>query len=439
MKCPFCHTRIDDDSKFCPNCGGNLNNICPNCGQENNYESTFCKKCGARLREEAVKEAKPNKEKKQKDARNFDKVSRIFSLVSMSLMILSLALCVGFIFTPFRTDDFFNPYSSTLINYISTAFSANFNDKSDYSSFVSLGNGIILLSLMLATVLPSVIFLVIDLPKFIKCIKNKEYQNFTKHVVIVFALYLATYIYFSNIVTVSQSIVFDSNIGPSFAPIIIIPIILVFNLFSDEFNKNEHNLFAIIIRSTSKLLLFVFLMIVLFNLGNIDFSIQATIMNNNGKPFRDNLILDGYFGEISYFINRSNYLYKGAIPLMTKVYLMSALALVFELITMIFIIVLIKKLFSASISKQFKTIPYIIYSSVILVVAILALAFTNMIGPAIVALDDIELYGMLVSSLVINSSYQVLMVVLSSIIFLVAVAMMVIERIMGDRLNEKNN
>lgn len=58
INCPFCHEKIEEDAKFCSNCGSNLTEkedekkttkACYNCGQELPIEAKFCAKCGERL------------------------------------------------------------------------------------------------------------------------------------------------------------------------------------------------------------------------------------------------------------------------------------------------------------------------------------------------------------------------------------------------------
>jgi len=60
-KCPGCNAVVGDDSKFCPNCGANLENqevqpasakatiFCPNCGAQIDEDSVFCPECGNRI------------------------------------------------------------------------------------------------------------------------------------------------------------------------------------------------------------------------------------------------------------------------------------------------------------------------------------------------------------------------------------------------------
>ncbi len=61
VNCPYCHTEINDDAKFCPHCGSNveeklieiqekkLAKHCPNCGIELHQEAKFCASCGQKV------------------------------------------------------------------------------------------------------------------------------------------------------------------------------------------------------------------------------------------------------------------------------------------------------------------------------------------------------------------------------------------------------
>lgn len=56
INCPFCHEKINDDAKFCSNCGSDLTEkvvdekkttkICYHCGHELPLDAKFCAKCG---------------------------------------------------------------------------------------------------------------------------------------------------------------------------------------------------------------------------------------------------------------------------------------------------------------------------------------------------------------------------------------------------------
>lgn len=49
--CPKCNHEVLSSSKFCPNCGFNLNAVtsCPNCGAHVSAGSKFCANCGFKI------------------------------------------------------------------------------------------------------------------------------------------------------------------------------------------------------------------------------------------------------------------------------------------------------------------------------------------------------------------------------------------------------
>ena len=61
VNCPYCHTEISEDAKFCPHCGSNveeklkefhktkLATHCANCGTELHEEAKFCASCGQKV------------------------------------------------------------------------------------------------------------------------------------------------------------------------------------------------------------------------------------------------------------------------------------------------------------------------------------------------------------------------------------------------------
>lgn len=46
--CKNCGSAVSDESNFCPNCGGNLNE-CPSCGTDNPSDALYCSNCGKKL------------------------------------------------------------------------------------------------------------------------------------------------------------------------------------------------------------------------------------------------------------------------------------------------------------------------------------------------------------------------------------------------------
>ena len=60
VNCPYCHTEISQDAKFCPHCGSGveeklkeiqetLTTHCPNCGTKLQEEAKFCASCGQKV------------------------------------------------------------------------------------------------------------------------------------------------------------------------------------------------------------------------------------------------------------------------------------------------------------------------------------------------------------------------------------------------------
>ena len=62
VNCPYCHTEISEDAKFCPHCGSDVEEKlkeiqekdlvakhCANCGVELLEEAKFCAKCGQKV------------------------------------------------------------------------------------------------------------------------------------------------------------------------------------------------------------------------------------------------------------------------------------------------------------------------------------------------------------------------------------------------------
>ena len=73
MKCKYCNAEIEQDARFCPNCGKDLSSLarCVNCGEFLDDEDAFCPHCGAKQPQQEVVEDVIEDEGKDNSTRNF--------------------------------------------------------------------------------------------------------------------------------------------------------------------------------------------------------------------------------------------------------------------------------------------------------------------------------------------------------------------------------
>lgn len=88
MRCPYCDARIEDDSKFCPNCKKKIPR-CPSCGEVLYLNQKFCSNDGMRIPDSIYQEDISVKSKKKK------KNAKERKKVSVAIIVL-VALIVGF-------------------------------------------------------------------------------------------------------------------------------------------------------------------------------------------------------------------------------------------------------------------------------------------------------------------------------------------------------
>ena len=73
MKCKYCNAEIEQDARFCPNCGKDLSSLarCVNCGEFLDDVDAFCPHCGAKQPQQEVVEDVIEDEGKDNSTRNF--------------------------------------------------------------------------------------------------------------------------------------------------------------------------------------------------------------------------------------------------------------------------------------------------------------------------------------------------------------------------------
>lgn len=58
MQCPNCEAQIDENTKFCTECGTKIENKCPECSTELPPDTKFCTNCGAQIGQKVPEEIK---------------------------------------------------------------------------------------------------------------------------------------------------------------------------------------------------------------------------------------------------------------------------------------------------------------------------------------------------------------------------------------------
>ncbi len=75
IKCKGCGMELDDDTKFCTECGAKQDVLerCPNCGKEIKFGSKFCTECGEKAGDETPQISIPDFETLRKNKRGSSK------------------------------------------------------------------------------------------------------------------------------------------------------------------------------------------------------------------------------------------------------------------------------------------------------------------------------------------------------------------------------
>ena len=437
MRCSKCKSLIDDDSKFCPRCG-----------QENNQTALYCKNCGEKLNNTASIENNPSNNH-EKDCRTSkksttaikDKFKPLASIISMSLMMGCLVLIFALSFAPFGSDNFFPSSIYTIMNYVTTTLSTQFETLIQSYRFLTIAHAFIVLIPFVAIIILFIIFLAKYLPKFVKAIKTKEYLDFSKPVVVLFTLYIGTVFYFADFIGTHNG-AFLYSLG--FAPIllfIIVPLSLVFNFIVIFINNRDLNFKNTIISSSVKLTMFILTMILLSNLGGIRFQILV-----NAYPKNSNILTTFFDGGINnsglidliascapYFRTPS-----GPMIIMSVVY--SAIPFFFEIIILVLNSLIINHLFSNVPSKHSKSIFLLVVSAITLSLAIPNLIFNSLCSTMLNQINDSSTYGGTIICKT-NNIAPTTYLILSIILVLLSISLIIYERITtkSEVQNEKNN
>lgn len=94
IKCPNCNMELEDDVKFCGNCGQKIEKavVCQNCGQQNSADYAFCRNCGAPFSNIADVSAKPEKDALPKKPFKLSKKAVTIGSVCIALVLVVVVI-----------------------------------------------------------------------------------------------------------------------------------------------------------------------------------------------------------------------------------------------------------------------------------------------------------------------------------------------------------
>ncbi len=374
MKCPNCHTEIDDDSIFCPHCGKVIEIPCPKCGKKNASNSKFCKFCGELLEKKEPENEKQEKAPVDKTKRK-EKVSRILSIIAMSGMIFSMVLLFGLSFGPFMEDDFYSASMFTVIGYTINAVKPGIKEMVDARDILPLINSILMLAWLLLITIFSIIFIAKGVPKLVNAIKEKKYFDFSKNVVVLYVLFITLFVYFKGF-AYSEDSFCEKCSGCAMFAVIFVFLLLAFNLFVKEFNEQRHDYGRIIFRASSRILAFIFILVILFSIGGTRYSLQIYYMPDNSNPLyplNEQLLSStnsGELGAITLLIKGSKYVYTTYSDQFVPLFIVVAIPLVLECVIFVFGNLSLKNLFAQDVNKPAKGIANVISCAVMFVLSI---------------------------------------------------------------------
>ena len=389
MKCSKCGKRVRDDFEFCPNCGQKVIRelVCPSCGTSNSLDSLFCKKCGTKLTiNEQPKEVVEIKENKKEDNKlGHTKTSqKVFSIISTSFALTSLALLFSFLFIPFLTDSFLPNDDYTVINFVKTAFETTARES---RAFMIL-NGSIILSLFIIAGIVSLILFAVAIPKFSKGIKWNMYVNFSNFVVMSLSLFILVYVVFANFV-LSEELYYSASIN---GWIIFLIVFSLCSLILNQFYKLKFVYENSVDQIITKLCLFTFVLGLVVSIslliGGNKFGLS--IKSNSQSYSR----VTGDIGVVGALLKFATEMSDYTTSAVIQVCVFLGLSFIFEMGTL----ALCMNLFVSGFSKRKHSLTQdLTASSFIVVFIVLSIVFDAIVRSTIVSLNDMSLYGVTVT------------------------------------------
>ena len=443
MRCPNCHNKIDDDSKFCPNCGHAISKekICPKCGQVNAPDSKFCKACGTPLNEKKAEELAKEEENSKpieiratkKDGSKISKDSLwgILSLVSMALMLLSILLMTGMAFAPYLKDDFFPDSMFTFIGFASNVFANNIEEVKTSFEYVSFAHGFISIFLLIAIVLTGLAFFILGMIKFTDMLKNKKYFDFSKYVLIPYILFLGIFVFSANSMFNLDGYNITTYAGGMLFAIIFVPIVLIFNLCVKEISEDKHNASALFIRSLVRVLIFVFVFITIFNLDTTHFNFFARTQHSS--TYTSESFVSNNIALINWLVKNAHNVAVQAQPAMINFVVELGVSFVLETIALVVLVQLLFRPLSRDLKKNNLNVAGIATSASALVLICVSLILNVAARDVANTINSTDFY-LVEYEVSLISTHHVVAIVFASLTLLTYISSFLLEeKVLGEQ------
>ncbi len=424
MKCPFCNNEIEDDAKFCTSCGKEIiaEIKCPKCQTSNSVSSKFCKSCGASLKEK--EEEKKSASKQERKPIDKTKLGFIFSIVSSSLLLVSMVLMMFTPLIPVFYDNFF-----PINNFTMVSVASNLADYIRTKQYVGIANSSIAILLSVAILVVALIFIGLSIPEFVKAIKGKTFVDLSKKTTILYILVLGSFIYLANFALFQDGEIVTTFNGGLIFIVVLIAFTLCFNLFVKEFLSEKHELLPLIVRGVGRLLVIVFSLIVVFNIGQTRFTITG-LVSEDGKVITSHPVnlVGGNISLYSFFIENSKYIYDDGVSFVISSLIFTSISMLLEVIILLLTLQLISKPLFQDINKGINHIPSIILTGLSFLLSITTLVFNILCNKALNNLNSLEAYSIEITS-TLNNNKPIIYTIFLGLLLIISIGFLVVEKV----------
>lgn len=395
MKCNNCGHKIKDDFEFCPNCGAKIIRelVCSNCGTVNDVDASFCKKCGKSLKDEPQSSQDLQKSEPKTEAatsvvktQHVGKSNYVMSIIATSLCLLSMVLIFSFLFVPFLSDNFLPNREYTMIHFMKQVFDEDISYLARNLRIIPILNVFICLVFFVGTGVVALVLIGISIPKLIKTISHKKYEDLTGKMMFLFSLFLVTFVYFIGFVINTERYYADSINGFIIFLLVFVGLTALFNVFyKEKFVKDSSVQYSILKMSLIAVqLAFIFAVSLLVGGNKYGLSIvtNSTITSE----------IVGNLGLIDQILCNTNYLTTQSITMASSTIIFSGVSYVLEVVALAFVVTLSLRVIN---SKR----PYLIgliFSAVALTIFVASTVFDIAASAYANQINSINYYGAII-------------------------------------------